>query len=168
MSSGLSLRDKTILDFAARGKTAEDIAVQLQVPAARVVQEMNRLTDTLDWLSELQELKLAMLSLKTLVGSLKGVAESGGDDKQTKNYIDALRLLFERLDRRSEQVDADLDRVNNAQAKKMVEIVEKSLYHSLGVLAERFPDLPSVEIEEQFRDSLMVVSAQYDADEDGV
>jgi hypothetical protein len=79
-----------------------------------------------------------------------------------------LRLLFERLDRRSEQVDADLDRVNNAQAKKMVEIVEKSLYHSLGVLAERFPDLPSVEIEEQFRDSLMVVSAEYDADEDGV
>ena len=164
MSSGLSLRDKTILDMAARGKTAEDIAVQLQVPAARVAQEMNRLTDTLDWLSELQELKLAMLSLKTLVGSLKGVAESGGDDKQTKNYIDALRLLFERLDRRSEQVDADIDRVNVAQAREMVLIVEKSLYHSLGVLSERFVDLPMVEIEQQFRESLLIVSADYDSE----
>jgi len=164
MSSGLSLRDKTILDMAARGKTAEDIAVQLQVPAARVVQEMNRLTDTLDWLSELQELKLAMLSLKTLVGSLKGVAESGGDDKQTKNYIDALRLLFERLDRRSEQVDADIDRVNVAQAREMVLIVEKSLYHSLGVLSERFVDLPMAEIEQQFRESLLIVSADYDSE----
>jgi len=164
MSSGLSLRDKTILDMAARGKTAEDIAVQLQVPAARVAQEMNRLTDTLDWLSELQELKLAMLSLKTLVGSLKGVAESGGDDKQTKNYIDALRLLFERLDRRSEQVDADIDRVNVAQAREMVLIVEKSLYHSLGVLSERFVDLPMAEIEQQFRESLLIVSADYDSE----
>jgi len=109
-------------------------------------------------------LKLAMLSLKTLVGSLKGVAESGGDDKQTKNYIDALRLLFERLDRRSEQVDADIDRVNVAQAREMVLIVEKSLYHSLGVLSERFADLPMAEIEQQFRESLLIVSADYDSE----
>ena len=106
-----------------------------------------------------------MRSLKGLVGSLKEVAEGGRDDKQTKNYIDALRLLFERIDNRSEKVDADLDRVRNAQARKMVEIVEKSLYHSLGVLGERFPDLPNAEIEGQFRESLVIVSAEYDSDE---
>jgi DNA-binding CsgD family transcriptional regulator len=165
MSSGLYIRDRAILDMATAGKTSAEIAAHMETNPSRVVTELSRLTDTLDWLSELQELKLAMRSLKGLVGSLKEVAEGGRDDKQTKNYIDALRLLFERIDNRSEKVDADLDRVRNAQARKMVEIVEKSLYHSLGVLGERFPDLPNAEIEGQFRESLVIVSAEYDSDE---
>jgi hypothetical protein len=162
MSSGLSLRDKTILDFAARGKTAEDIAVQLQVPAARVVQEIDRLTNTVDWLDETQRYKLLTHNLWSLMGKLKDVAESGVDPILTKGYLDTIRLAFEQVEKQRELAEFDLDRVNVAQAKALMQIVNLSFYATLEQLQGLFPGVPVEQVEAQFKDNLLAVSATFE------
>jgi len=161
---GLSLRDSKILTMATRGATAEQIGSELGIPAVRVVGEIDRLTKSLDWLSEMQEMALTMRALKALAGNLQELAESGHDDKQTRNYLDSLRLIFERLDKLQERAGSDIERVQNAQARVFVQIIENSFYHAIGVLATKFPDLPQEAIEEQFRESLQIVSAEYDSE----
>jgi len=161
MSSGLSLRDKTILDMAAKGRTADDIAVQLQVPAARVVQEIDRLTKTVDWLDESQRYKLLTHNLWSLMGKLKDVAESGSDAILTKGYLDTIRLAFEQVEKQRELAEFDLDRVNVAQSKALLQIVNLSFYATLEQLQGLFPAVPVEQVEAMFKDSLLAVSATF-------
>ena len=162
---GLSLRDSKILTMATRGATAEQIGSELGIPAVRVVGEIDRLTKSLDWLTELQELKLTMAALKSLVGSIQEQAESGHDDKISKVYVDALRLLFERIDKQSERADLDLEKVSSAHARKFMEIIEKSFYATLATLRERYPSIEGDEIERVFQENVLMVSAEFDRDE---
>jgi len=161
---GLSLRDSKILTMATRGATAEQIGSELGIPAVRVVGEIDRLTKSLDWLSEIQRLKLATNALWSLLGEIKDLAESGHDEKMTKNYLDALKIAFDQIERQRDRADADIERVQNAQARVFVQIIENSFYHAIGVLATKFPDLPQEAIEGQFRESLQIVSAEYDSE----
>ena len=159
---GLSLRDQRILDMASRGKTAEQIASELAVPPARIVQEMDRLTKNVDWMSDLQKYKLQMHNLWRLMGSLQEAAESGHDSKITQQYIEAMKTAFDQLEKRSAKVDADLDRVNAAQAAKLMEIVEKSFYVTLGRLQERYPEVEAAVVEGLFQESILQVAAEID------
>ncbi|UXO93922.1 hypothetical protein Pan2_103 [Pseudanabaena phage Pan2] len=165
---GLSLRDNTILSMAYKGATAEDIAAELQVSPERVVMELNRLTGSIDWLSDLQQYRLTFHGLQSLVGNLRELAESGQDPHITKAYLDAIRLVFEQLEAQRARVDADIERVEAAQARKLMEIVDRSFYLTLGKLEARLEGsgIPRAEIEDAFRASLMVIAAEYDeADE---
>ncbi len=162
MGSGLSLRDKAIIDGAARGKTAEEIAEELQVPAARIVQELDRLTKTIDWLSETQRWKLLTHSLWQLLGKLKDLAESGADALITKGYLDTIRLAFEQVEKQRELAQLDLDKVNEAQAKALMKIVSLSFYATLEQLQTMYPDQSAEEIEARFRDNLVLVAAEFD------
>lgn len=167
-STGLSLRDKTLLDLAYRGHSAIEIGAELQVAPERVVLELDRLMGSVDWLSELQQYRLTFHGLRTLIGSLRERAEAGQDAQLTKTYIDAIRLVFEQLEAQRARVDADIERVEAAQARKLMEIVDRSFYLTLGKLEARLEGLgiPRAEIEDAFRASLMIVAAEYDeADE---
>jgi len=166
MANGLSLRDKAILDGAARGKTAEEISQELQVPAARVVQELDRLTKTVDWLDEAQRWKLLTHNLWQLMGKLKDLAESGADALITKGYLDTIRLAFEQVEKQRELAQLDLDKVNEAQAKVLMDIVERAFYATLGQLSERYPNVENSEIEAAFKDNLVMVAADFDSKND--
>lgn len=166
--TGLSLRDQTILSMAYRGATAEEIGSELQVAPERVVLELNRLTASIDWLTDLQSYKLMFHGLQSLVGALRERAESGQDAHITKAYLEAIRLVFEQLEAQRAKVENDLERVEAAQARKLVEIVDRSFYHALGKLEATFKQagLPRETIEEAFQDSIVMIAAEYDEREE--
>lgn len=166
MANGLSLRDRMILDGAARGKTAEEISQDLQIPAARVTQEIDRLTKTVDWLDEAQRWKLLTHNLWQLMGKLKDLAESGADALITKGYLDTIRLAFEQVEKQRELAQLDLDKVNEAQARVLMDIVERAFYATLGQLSERYPNVQNLEIEAAFKDNLVLVAADFDSKDD--
>lgn len=163
-TKGLSLRDSRIIELATKGYTAEQIGAELSIPPIRVVAEVDRLTKSMDWLTELQRLKLATRALWSLIGEIKDLAESGNDEKMTKNYLEALKIAFDQVDRQRQIAGADIERVEAAHARVFVEIIEKSFYHALGTLTAKMPDLPKDIIEEQFKESLSIVAADYDSD----
>ncbi len=166
--TGLSLRDHTILSMAYRGATAEEIGAELQVAPERVVLELNRLTASIDWLSDLQSYKLMFHGLQSLVGALRERAESGQDAHITKAYLEAIRLVFEQLEVQRAKVENDLERVEGAQARKLMEIVDRSFYLTLGKLEARLEGsgVPKAEIEAVFRDSLLTIAREYDEADD--
>lgn len=162
--TGLSLRDSTILTLAYKGATAEQIGAELQVSPERVAIELNRLTGSIDWLSDLQQYRLTFHGLQSLVGNLRELAESGQDAHITKAYLEAIRLVFEQLEAQRARVDADIERVEAAQARKLLEIVDRSFYHALGKLEATFRDagVPREAIEQAFQDSIVMIAAEYD------
>jgi hypothetical protein len=62
-------------------------------------------------------------------------------------------------------VGDEVSKVEAAQARVFMEIIEKSLYHALGKLSVQFPELPQAAIEDEFRESLVWVAAEFDARE---
>lgn len=162
--TGLSMRDQKVLDLAYKGLTAEDIAAEVHAPVEVVVRELDRLTGTLDWLTDLQRMKLLTHGVQSLLGALKDKAESGQDALITTAYINAIKLAFDQLERQSAKIDADIERVENAQARVMLEIVEKSAYRALGRLEERFKEhgVDPEEVELEFRSALMSTAHEYD------
>lgn len=166
--SGLSLRDDKILSLAYKGLTAEDIAAEVNAPVETIVREIDRLTGSLDWLDDLQKYRLTFHGLQALLGKLKDRAESGQDAQQTKNYLDAIRLTFEQLEQQRQKVDADIDRVQVAQAKVLMDIVDRAFYFTLGKLDKRLEGsgIPRSEVEDTFRGALMTIAAELD-DQDG-
>lgn len=166
--TGLSLRDNQILTLAYKGVPAADIAVEVHASPEVVVREIDRLTKSLDWLDDLQKYRLTFHGLQALLGKLKDRAESGQDAQQTRNYLDAIRLVFEQLETQRQKVDADFDRVQVAQAKVLMDIVDRAFYFTLGKLDKRLEGsgIPRSEVEDTFRVALMTIAAELD-DEDG-
>jgi len=166
--TGLSLRDSSILTMAYKGMSAEEIGAELQVAPERITLEIDRLTKSVDWLSDLQRYKLAMHGLQSLLGSLRDKAEGGNDPHLVKAYLDGLKMVFDQIAAQSAKVDADIEKVQNAQARKLLEIVDRSFYHALGKLEATFKQagLPRETIEEAFQDSIIMIAAEYDEREE--
>lgn len=168
MGKGLSLRDDQILTLAYKGLPAADIAAEVHASPEVIVQEIDRLTKSLDWLDELQKYRLTFHGLQSLLGKLKDRAESGQDAQQTKNYLDGIRLVFEQIEKQRLQVDADIDRVQAAQARVLMDIVDRAFYYTLGKLDKRLEGsgIPRSEVEDTFRLALMTIAAEMD-EQDG-
>jgi hypothetical protein len=167
-NSGLSLRDQKVLDLAYKGYTAEEIAAEVHAPPETVVRELDRLTGSLDWLTDLQRMKLLTHGVQSLLGALKEKAESGHDALITTAYINAIKLAFDQLERQSAKIDADIERVQAAQARVLVDIVDRAFYFTLGKLEKRLEGsgIPRAEVEDTFRGALVAIAAELDA-EDG-
>lgn len=163
MATGLSLRDKKILDLASAGKTAQEIAKKYDTSPEKIVREIDRLTSALDWLSASQEFVLLHHRLRELTANLGDAAkDSGFDPSQVKVYLDAIRATIEQVEKAEERVKGDLETVQAAYARELVGIVEKSFYVTLDRLEKRLPDMPRAELEAEFSDAIVWVSAEID------
>ena len=150
----LTLRDKTLLDMAANNATPEMIAEKTGFPVAKITLELDRLLGSMDWLSEMQRLKLLLESHYRLKEHLEDEAMKHGDEKAATNLIRLLRDMADLLDRISTRADASIEKVQNAHAKTMMAIVEASFYKSIASLKREFPELDEAEVEEEFQFNL--------------
>jgi hypothetical protein len=89
--------------------------------------------------------------------------DSGFDPKQAEVYLKSLESAIGVVERASTKLGDEVSKVEAAQARVFMEIIEKSLYHALGKLSVQFPELPQAAIEDEFRESLVWVAAEFDA-----
>ena len=166
MAGGLSIRDKRVLALASEGRTAEEIGAELGgMPAVRVAQILDDLTNSLDWMSLPQRYILLETKLTKLTADLdKATRDSGFDSDLAKIYLASLQAALEQVDKARERASADMEVVTNAQAKVLMSIVEKAFYATLGALKERYPELPAEELEAEMRENLVWVAAEVDAE----
>lgn len=162
--TGLSRRDQDILKFAGRGESPEAIAARWPgTPPAKIASELDRLLKSQDWLSELQQTKLLILSMWEYKGALEDAAKAG-DEKLGRLYLQTLSELLNRLEVQRQRVDADIERVNSAQAKAFTDIIDRAFYVALDRLEQRM-DIPREELEAEFQDAVLFVAGQIDAQE---
>jgi DNA-binding CsgD family transcriptional regulator len=157
----LSKRDRDILRMVGEGQTAEEIAAKWGTSPARVAVLVDDITKSLDWLSEAQKFVLLNNKLWRLIADLEeATKDSGFDPKQAEVYLKSSIGVVERA---STKLGDEVSKVEAAQARVFMEIIEKSLYHALGKLSVQFPELPQAAIEDEFRESLVWVAAEFDA-----
>ena len=162
--TGLSRRDQEILKFAGRGETAEQIAARWPgTQPAKVASELDRLLKSQDWLTELQSTKLLLLSLWEFKGALEDWAKSG-DEKQGRLYLQTIIELLNRLEVQRQRVDADIERVNNAQARVFTDIIDRAFYVALDRLESKM-EFPRQLLEAEFEEAILWVAAEIDAKE---
>ena len=162
----LSKRDNDILTLASKGETADTIAVKLGASAERVVQEIERLTKSLDWLSEAQKYVLLRHKLWTFVNEMeKATQDQGYDSKVAEAYLRGLESAINQVDRARDRLGNDMDRVERAQAGVLMDVVEKAFYASMGQLRVSFRDAPYKELEDAMRENLVWIAAEMDARE---
>lgn len=164
---GLSIRDKRVLQLASSGKTAEEIGAELGgMSPARVVQLIDELTSSMDWLTIQQRFVLLNHKLWKLTSDLEAATERSGFDPDTsKTYLDAIKTTLEQVEKAEARIKGDMETVQAAYARELVGIVEKSFYVTLDRLEKKLPDIPRAEIESEFADALVWVSADIDARE---
>lgn len=162
--TGLSKRDAEILKYAGRGESPEQIAARWPgTPPAKVASEIDRLLKSQDWLSELQATKLLLLSLWEYKGALEDWAKSG-DEKLGRLYLQTVIQLLDRLEAQRQRVDADIDRVQVAQAKAFTDIIDRAFYVALDRLEQRI-EIPREALEAEFQDAILFVAGELDAQE---
>lgn len=86
-----------------------------------------------------------------------------GDSKLLKEYRGLLDLLGQRLDTRTNLVQADLDRVSKAQGMKLVHIVELGYYKAREALAEQYPNVDLLAVDAAMSAGLEEAAAEFEA-----
>lgn len=165
----LSKRDNDLMSLSSKGETPDAIALKMGTSPERVVQEIDRLTKSLDWLSEAQKYVLLRHKLWTFVNDMeKATRDKGYDPKVAEAYLKGLESAINQVDRARDRLGDDMDRVERAQAGVLMDVVEKAFYASMGQLRAKFPDAPYKELEDAMRENLVWVAAEYDAREENL
>lgn len=162
----LSKRDRDVLKLVGEGKTAEEIAATWGTSPAKIVTEVDRLTSSLDWLSNAQRFTLLMDKLWRLISDLEVAArDSGFDAKVSETYLKAIESAMGSIERATSSLGDEVERVEAFQAKVFMKIIEKAFYATVGSLKERYKDLPVEELEYAMRENIVWVAAEFDAEE---
>jgi len=96
-------------------------------------------------------------------GALEDWAKSG-DEKLGRLYLQTVIQLLDRLEAQRQRVDADIDRVQVAQAKAFTDIIDRAFYVALDRLEQRI-EIPREALEAEFQDAILFVAGELDAQE---
>lgn len=147
----LSLRDEKILGLAANGKSLEEIATETGLSPERAGVRIKEIIKSRDIWDDMEREKLLMHSLYDLKARLeKNFDALVGDSKLLESYRKTLELLGSRLDSRSELNARDIERVTEAQGKRMMAIVEAGYYRARAALAQAYPQVDLKELDSTF------------------
>lgn len=160
MANGLSARDERLVKFAIKRMSPAEVEIQTGWPAEVVARETRRLLESYDSVyDDRQQLQLMKLVQARHVARLESEAEDGNKDSW-KPLLDGLKNWQSQIENSMKRTDADLEKVNAAQARVLLDIVQSSFDRTLGALKERYPEISVDEIEETFRTHLVAVATE--------
>jgi hypothetical protein len=163
-SGGLSRFDNVLLDGAASGKSGDELSRLVGGtlnPAQAILHVQSLLRDRDIW--TMVERKALMLhQLYDLADSIKKQFKQSGDTAEATLLLKTLTQVSTLLEKQSTITDDELNRVNQQQAKMILNLVVAGFDRAKAILAQTYPDLPFLEIEESFQEGL--ASVTYDND----
>lgn len=158
---GLSLRDNKILEAAANGWSADQIAEKYDVTPEFALVRIKQILASEDVWDTVEREKLLLRSIYMLKENLEsdytGIVS---DPKQADAYRKTLELLSSTLDRRAKSNRDDLDRVTAAQAKKIIDVVQAAWLHARQLLRDEYPDVDLALIDARFQQGLEIEAAK--------
>lgn len=163
----LTLRDEKLLTLAANGRTPEEIAAEVNIGPEKVIVRIREIIKSRDIWSDIEREKLLMHSLYDLKDRLERNFDAMvGDPKLLESYRKTLELLGNRLDTRNELNAKDIERVTEAQARRMMKIIEGGYYRARAMLANAYPELDLKQIDAAFNLGMEEEAARLEDDFD--
>jgi hypothetical protein len=150
---GLPLQDRRLIDLAANGASPEEIENSLGIPAAEAVVRVREILRSRDVWDEVERRQLLLHSAH----KLKAKIEEGLDldsPEAVRTYLATLKMVGEMLDKSGRLTEEELERVTQAQAQKMIQLIEAGYGHARRLLAEEFPHVDIDKVDAAFHEGL--------------
>lgn len=162
--SGLTTQDERLLELAAAGKSAQEMAADTGMPAAKALLRVKQILRERDAWSEVERRQLLMDDLYELK---RKVQEQNRDtDWMTDKQITALTKVIETIDvvmeKNGKITESLVDRITEAQSAAMLRLISAAFGYSKKMLMEEFPDLPMEQLSIAFQAGLTEASAAVD------
>lgn len=150
-AKGLTLRDEKLLRLAANGKSLVEIAEETGLGPERIGVRIKEIIKSKDIWDDVEREKLLLHSLYDLKDRLERNFEAMvGDPKLLESYRKTLELLGNRLDTRNALNVKDIERVTEAQGRRMMKIIEGGYFRARAMLAAEYPEIDLKQIDATF------------------
>lgn len=152
VAKGFTYRDEKLLDAWAAGKTPDQIEQDTGIPAAQAVLRVQHLLTTRDVLSDYQQKQLILRKAQKFMAVMDGAVDLVADDhKLAKNYMDALRLVSDLVDKLGTISERELKIITEAQSRAIVGAIERAFYAISNDLRETNPEVDLNRLNAAFR-----------------
>ena len=158
--SELTTLDDKLLEMAADGKSAQEMAAATGEPAAKCLIRVREILRERNWATEMEQRQLLMddlFALKRRVQDQQKDMDFLSDKQITAlaKVIESADVLLEKLG----QSNADIiGKVTAAQSVAMLRLIESAFERARKMLVDEYPDLPLATLKEAFARGLQEVS----------
>lgn len=154
MARGPSLFQRKLLDAAANGDTPEEMSEQFFIPAAQAVATVRALLASQDVWDEIEQRKLNTHSLKRMKAEIEKATVDVSNPKHIESYTKLILAIDRITDKPMKITDAELERVGQAQAKALLQMMEMAYNRAKQLLAADFPFLDLTDVDQAFNEGL--------------
>lgn len=162
----LTLRDEKLLSLAANGMSGEEIAAEIGISPEAAVLRVREIISSRDVWDDVEREKLLLQDLYNLKSRLeKNLDAIVSDPKMLEGYRRTLDLLGVTLERRSKVNDSDLEKVTQAQARKMLQLIEAGYGRARQLLSAEYADVDTTVIDAAFLSGMNAERVKIESEE---
>lgn len=154
MGKAVSVVDEILLRAAAGGKSGEEIEKATGIPAAQALSKVKDLLASRDVWTEMEQRQLLLAELHELKDSLRTQAIDGQDPEAARVLLRTLETIGKRLDSQQTVLDENMIKLTQFQQKILLRAMDAALDFAKKELAERYPQVSLVELDELVADGL--------------
>jgi pantothenate synthetase len=141
MGKEVAALDEILLRLAANGASADEIERQTGIPAAQAVMHIKKILQSRDIWTEFERRQLLLRELNELKESMRQNALEMKDPQSARLLLQTLQTIATRLDSEQKQLDVDIVKVTEHQAKVMGRAFDVALEHVKKELTAKFPEI---------------------------
>lgn len=158
-TKALSLRDEKLIEAAANGWSGEEMENKFGVPAAQAIVRVRELLRSRDVWTDLEKRSLLLHSAYALKAKIEHGLDTD-DSKQVDAYLRILKAVGDMLDRQGAITQADMDKVTDAQAYRLLQLIEAGYGRARKLLEAEYGDHIDLSLlDEAFREGLRLEAA---------
>ena len=151
----LSARDRRLLDGAASGLSANELAESVGLPAERCKLRIDELLSERDVYTEIQQRQLYLHELHQLKDQLKaGIDTNGLDNRTASVLLNTLKSIGDVVTQSEKITNEQLRVITESQARAMVQLFSAATERAKEILRSDYPDVDILVIEEAITEGL--------------
>jgi phage terminase Nu1 subunit (DNA packaging protein) len=160
MPKEVAALDEILLRLAANGASADEIERQTGIPAAQAVMHIKKILQSRDIWTDFERRQLLLRELNELKESMRQNALEMKDPQSARLLLQTLQTIAQRLDSEQKQLDVDIIKVTEHQAKVMGRAFDIALTHMKNELQKLYPEVSRQELDSMAQEGL--IKAKYD------
>lgn len=139
-------------------KSAAEIEEITGIPANEVAERLTALLDSRNWRDDLMEEKLLLQDVAQLIEDIREKLQNTYNSEEYASLARVLtsnvKLLLDQIEKRRKNIDADLSKVNEAQAKMMAMAIDLAMRKAVLDLRTMYPELEHETVQNVFEAAL--------------
>lgn len=160
MPKEVAALDEILLRLAASGASADEIERNTGIPAAQAVMHIKKLLQSRDIWTEFERRQLLIKELNDLKEAMRANALEMKDPQSARLLLQTLQTIGARLDSEQKQLDYDVIKVSEHQAKVMGRAFDIALNHMKQEIVKLHPEVSKLELDSLAQEGL--IKAKYE------